>query len=179
MNLEDPSGYIAWAPMLVGGAIGAGFSIGSQLYQGKRLREINFRAVGGAFVGGAIAATPGGILKTIIAGAVGNIANQAIQGKVKSVKNALTYGISGAVFNGVGFGVAKYTQHLAMKAFSSLSRQAKFKVLQGLYGKGSRAVLNEKMREDINFAVRLAGGKIRAVIYSALTSESTGLLMGN
>ena len=83
---NDPDGESIFRILggaLIGGLIGGAIDLGSQLWNGTDLSDVNWASVGGsaasgAIVGAAIAAPEVGVIFVIAAGAAGNVADQVI-----------------------------------------------------------------------------------------------------
>ena len=178
INREDPDGEV-WS-IAAGALIGAGFSIATQMIEGKKLSDINWRNVGAAALSGAIAGIPfGGVAGAAVFGAAGNVVSNRIQGSSKSWRDDLNSAAIGAGASLVGSAAGKIVRKVAVKKFSKLPRSSKKIRLQKLYKtKGiSRNKNLRKYKSDVNFVEKLAG-RTRLLIYSGVTSEVSNYISG-
>ena len=111
VNRKDDDGNI-WQAMLVGAIVGmAGqyiSDVANNISSGKKGADIfkptsSGRDYFAAGVGGAIAAIPGGFVKTLAVGAIGNLASDGIRGNLKSTEDIVKSAGLGAFANGVGY----------------------------------------------------------------------------
>ena len=150
------------------------------MLEGKKLRDMNWRNVGAAALGGAIAGIPfGGVIGATVFGAAGNVVSNRIQGKSKSINDDIYIAAIGAGARLAGYTAGKLISKVAVKKFSKLPRSSKKIHLQKLYKtKGiSRNKNLRKYKSDVDFVEKLAG-RTRLLIYSGVTSEVSNYISG-
>lgn len=188
VNRKDDDGDI-WQAMLIGAIVGVAgqyiSDVANNISSGKKGADIFKPTSSGrdylaAGVGGAIAAIPGGFLKTVAVGAIGNLASDGIRGNLKNTKDVAKSAGLGAFANVVGYGINEGAARLKVKRINKLSRTNKKNYLMKKFYKNGRENINTNLKKFKKKPVKQVQNRFftfRAGVYSSVSSTTAATIL--